>query len=338
MPPAFEQAPGLPPAAATRRTSDVLLGALSLICGGVVLAQAWLSPDAWASPMIFPCVIAVLLMLAALALVARGVFFARMPEVRWHWQHLVIAAGAVLGMRLALDHWAQAWMLRFGPAEFTALTVVALAIALLLARLSRLRALAMLLIGMLLATIGIDVSTGEERFTFGLEGLQDGLSFIEVALGLLVIGDAVVALASPSLYGAIYASRIIHARAPRLPFAVAIGLRVVAVLAIAAAIHLTYELNRQILDIYLVLLFGAFGVAAKLLGWNRIVLCYAVLQTALLEENIGRALQLAQGDPTIFLHSPISTTLMVTATLIFATAALLSARDATASSLRAGSR
>jgi TctA family transporter len=196
----------------------------------------------------------------------------------------------------------------------------------------------MMLIGMLLGTIGIDVTTGEARLTFGSEALMDGLSFLEVALGLLVLGDAIVALASPRLYGALYAARIVHARAPRLQLAAVIAIRVAAVLAIVAAIHVTYELNRQIIDIYLLLLFGAFGVAAKLLGWNRVVLCYAFLQTTMLEENIGRALLVSQGDPMIFLHRPISATLVALAAIAVAAAALASARDATATWLRAGPR
>lgn len=312
------------------------LGTLSLLGGVAVLADARL--EFRAVPMTFPCVIAALLMLAGLALIGRGIFLARLPDMPWRLQHLIIAAGAVLGMRLALDHWAQAWLLRFGPADFAALAILALTIALLLARLSRLRALAMMLIGILIGTVGIDLTTGEARLTFGSEALMDGLSFLQVALGLLVLGDAIVALASPDLYGAIYAARIVHARAPRLPLAAVIAIRAAAVLAIVAAIHVIYELNRQIIDIYLVLLFAAFGVAAKLLGWNRAVLCYAFLQTTLLEENISRALLVARGDPTIFLDRPISAALIALAALVLAAAALASARDATATRLRAGSR
>ena len=48
--------------------------------------------------------------------------------------------------------------------------------------------------GMLLATIGLDVETGSERFTFGVLELQDGLPMIALAIGLLVLGEVLLQL------------------------------------------------------------------------------------------------------------------------------------------------
>jgi putative tricarboxylic transport membrane protein len=45
---------------------------------------------------------------------------------------------------------------------------------------------------MLVATIGLDVETGAERFTFGVLSLQDGLPLVAVAIGLLVFGEVLV--------------------------------------------------------------------------------------------------------------------------------------------------
>ena len=43
--------------------------------------------------------------------------------------------------------------------------------------------------GVLLATIGLDLTTGVERFTFGVPALSDGLGFIPVLVGLFAIAE-----------------------------------------------------------------------------------------------------------------------------------------------------
>ena len=45
----------------------------------------------------------------------------------------------------------------------------------------------MAVIGLLLGTIGTDVNTGVERFTFGFDQLADGIDFVAVAVGLFAI-------------------------------------------------------------------------------------------------------------------------------------------------------
>jgi len=48
----------------------------------------------------------------------------------------------------------------------------------------------MMMIGLLLGMVGIDPVHGEERFTFGLLRLTDGISFITVAMGLFAVSEA----------------------------------------------------------------------------------------------------------------------------------------------------
>ncbi|GEP05209.1 tripartite tricarboxylate transporter permease [Methylobacterium oxalidis] len=92
---------------------------------------------------------------------------------------LIAAIGAPL-TRLALV---------FGPAEYFALMVMGLVFAVVLARGSILKAVAMILVGILLATVGTDLETGQERLTFGLAFLTDGIDFSVLAMGLFGIAE-----------------------------------------------------------------------------------------------------------------------------------------------------
>jgi putative tricarboxylic transport membrane protein len=79
--------------------------------------------------------------------------------------------------------------LLFGPAEYFGLMVLGLACAMVLARGSVLKAFAMIVLGLLLATIGTDLETGEERLTLGIAELSDGIDFAVLAMGLFGIAE-----------------------------------------------------------------------------------------------------------------------------------------------------
>lgn len=82
--------------------------------------------------------------------------------------------------------------LRMGPAEILAVLIFSFAfISSFLGR-SMPKGVLSLAIGMLLATVGLDVETGQERFTFGTLELQDGLPLVSLAIGLLVFGEVLV--------------------------------------------------------------------------------------------------------------------------------------------------
>lgn len=87
--------------------------------------------------------------------------------------------------------------LLFGPAEYFALMVLGLAFAVVLARGSLLKATAMILSGVLLSTIGTDLETGEERLTFGLAELADGIDFVVLAMGMFGFAEILRNLESP---------------------------------------------------------------------------------------------------------------------------------------------
>jgi len=101
---------------------------------------------------------------------------------------LVIAALGLPLSKLAL---------LFGPADYFSLMVVGLACSIVLARGSLLKAVAMVLTGLLLSTVGTDLDTGVERLTFGLPELADGIDFAVLAMGLFGFAEILKNLAEP---------------------------------------------------------------------------------------------------------------------------------------------
>lgn len=91
--------------------------------------------------------------------------------------------------------------LRFGPAEYFALALLAfVAVSSVLGE-SRLDGFASLLFGLLLGVIGIDPLTGVPRLTFGLPQLLDGLDVVVVAVGLFAVGEVMYAASRHHLDG-----------------------------------------------------------------------------------------------------------------------------------------
>lgn len=106
---------------------------------------------------------------SALGIAAIGSFFAGCVAT------LLIAAFAPPLTELAFQ---------FGPAEYFSLMVLGLVSATVLATGSLLKAICMVLLGLLLGLIGTDVNSGAFRFTFGLDELQDGIDFVPLSMGL----------------------------------------------------------------------------------------------------------------------------------------------------------
>jgi putative tricarboxylic transport membrane protein len=84
--------------------------------------------------------------------------------------------------------------LRFGPPEFFSLMCLGLAILTFLARGSMLRALSMAALGLLLAFIGIDITSGLPRFTMDMVGLMDGIGLVPMAMGIFGISEVILNL------------------------------------------------------------------------------------------------------------------------------------------------
>ena len=80
--------------------------------------------------------------------------------------------------------------LKITPADYFALMVLAFAAVTVVLGSSRIRGLAALGIGLFIGLVGIDSSTGQERLTFGVPQLMDGIDVVVVAVGIFALGEA----------------------------------------------------------------------------------------------------------------------------------------------------
>jgi len=118
---------------------------------------------------------------AALTIAALGSFFAGTVAT------ILVACVAVPLSELAL---------KFGPAEYFSLMVLGLIGAVVLAHGSLLKAIAMIILGLLLGIVGTDVNSGVARFAFGVPELTDGIGVVTVAMGLFGFSEIVTNLES----------------------------------------------------------------------------------------------------------------------------------------------
>ncbi|HEY7760620.1 MAG TPA: tripartite tricarboxylate transporter permease, partial [Burkholderiales bacterium] len=83
---------------------------------------------------------------------------------------------------------------KFGPAERFSLMVLGLITAVTLAHGSLLKAVAMIVLGIVLGLVGADPEVGRMRFTFGLPQLTDGIGVAVVAMGIFAFGEIIANL------------------------------------------------------------------------------------------------------------------------------------------------
>src|SRR5262245_3559672 len=81
--------------------------------------------------------------------------------------------------------------LKFQAPEYFSLMVLGLIASIVLAQGSLLNALGMVVLGLLLGLVGTDVTSGTQRFTFGVSALSDGINFVVVAMGVFGIAEIV---------------------------------------------------------------------------------------------------------------------------------------------------
>jgi len=90
------------------------------------------------------------------------------------------------------------WSLAFGPAEYFALMVFAIACLGSMMAQNPLKSFLSALLGLGLATVGVDANTGVYRFTFDSVHLSDGIQFIVVVIGLFSVSEILLMLESTS--------------------------------------------------------------------------------------------------------------------------------------------
>ena len=120
---------------------------------------------------------------AALAAAGLGSFFAGCVGT------IVIAAFAPPLTELAF---------KFGPAEYFSLMVLGLIGAVVLASGSLIKAISMILLGLLLGQINTDVISGVPRFSFDIPELTDGIGFVAIAMGVFGFGEIIANLSRPA--------------------------------------------------------------------------------------------------------------------------------------------
>src|SRR5437868_3338524 len=119
---------------------------------------------------------------AALSIAAIGSFFAGCVATV-----LVAALGAPL----------TSLALLFGPAEYFSLMVLGLIFAVVLAKGSVLKAIAMVVCGLLMSMVGSDLETGAGRMTFDIAELADGIGFTNIAMGVFGFAEIIRNLEMP---------------------------------------------------------------------------------------------------------------------------------------------
>jgi putative tricarboxylic transport membrane protein len=93
--------------------------------------------------------------------------------------------------------WLASFALNFGPPEFFALILFSLTIIAGVSGESLLRGALSALLGLLLATVGLDLIYGTNRFTFGNPSMMGGLNFIAVLIGLFAIPEIIAMARNP---------------------------------------------------------------------------------------------------------------------------------------------
>ena len=130
---------------------------------------------------------------AALSVAALGSFFAGCVGT------VIIAAFAPPLTELAF---------KFGPAEYFSLMVLGLIGAVVLASGSLLKAIAMIILGLLLAQVNTDVISGTARYSFDIPQLTDGIGFVVIAMGVFGFGEIISNLGQPAEHREVFTKEV----------------------------------------------------------------------------------------------------------------------------------
>jgi TctA family transporter len=124
----------------------------------------------------------------ALAVAALGSFFAGSVAT------LLVAASGPLLTSVALS---------FGPADYFSLMFLGLIVSAVLSDGNVLKSIAMMVAGVGLGLVGTDVQTGQQRFTFTIPELSDGIGFAPMAMGMFGVAEIIRNLEMPEVRDAL---------------------------------------------------------------------------------------------------------------------------------------
>ena len=86
--------------------------------------------------------------------------------------------------------------LSFAPADYFSVILLGLIAASAVSNGGALKGIAMVVTGLMLGTIGIDLTTGVTRFTMGIPELRDGVHIVIVAMGLFGVSEVIASIRS----------------------------------------------------------------------------------------------------------------------------------------------
>ncbi len=270
---------------------------------------------------------------AALAIAAIGSFFAGTVST------FLVAVFAPPLTEIAL---------KFGSAEYFSLMVVGLVSSVALAHGSIVKALAMVVLGLLLGLVGTDIYTGPESAnnagaqTSFIPMLTLGIPanpVMALMIGAMIIQGIVpgpnVATEQPALFWGVIASMWIGNLMLIVLNLPLIGLWVKLLTVpyyVLFPIIMTfcsigvYSVNSNVYDLYAVAFFGFIGYLLAKLRCEPAPLLLGFVLGPLLEEHLRRAMILSRGDPATFFTRPISAILLAIAAAVLVVVLLPSVR------------
>ncbi|MCC7425633.1 MAG: tripartite tricarboxylate transporter permease [Alphaproteobacteria bacterium] len=89
--------------------------------------------------------------------------------------------------------------LKFGPADYFSLMLLGLVVSAVLTQGSIMKSISMVVLGVALGLVGTDVQTGQQRFTFNIPELSDGIGFVPLAMGLFGVAEIIRNLETPEV-------------------------------------------------------------------------------------------------------------------------------------------
>ena len=322
-----------------RRLALLLLGIFLMLFAGIAMPQLFSLPAGTSSefgPAVFPRVVIGLLLSVGAALLLQAAMSRSGSGRRWPpWAvALIVAVGIALNWRVVLllvglvissfdlillgngSPLPQSILLTFGPSELAAIFAMQMAIGIALACYGRLAGFGMVLLGLLLGLIGIDVVTGQLRFTFNLTSFLDGINAITLAAGLIVVADAVLAVVHPTTWFRVTRHAVGLAPGDGVPLAPGIAMRAGGVVLIGLVALLIYWLNNDAADLIVLAAFAVVGVGLKLCGWNRWLLVTAFAISVPFEQTIRQAALLGRGSLAFSLERPATVVILSIVTVI----------------------
>src|SRR5947207_156433 len=235
--------------------------------------------------------------------------------------------------------------LKFSPAEYFSLMVLGLVAAVVLARGSLVKAIAMVCFGILLGLIGTDVNSGVIRFAFGRPELADGLGFVTLGIpsnptmalmigALMIQGIAPgpqVMTERPELFWGLIASMWIGnlmLLVLNLPL-VGLWIKLLAVpyRLLFPAIFVfccigAYTVDIKVFDVYALAALSAVAYVLLKLDCEPAPMVLGYILGPMMEENLRRAMMISFGDPTVLITRPISAAFLLAAVALLVAIAL----------------